>query len=57
MMLAEIRSFAKRRVSFAFETTLSGRGHLVLLRRLKEQRYKIHFYFLSVTSADLASIN
>ena len=26
-MLGEIRSFAQRRVSFAFETTLSGRSH------------------------------
>jgi predicted ABC-type ATPase len=32
MMLSEIRSFAKKRVSFAFETTLSGRGYMGLLR-------------------------
>src|SRR5438552_14764739 len=29
-MLGEIRSFARRRVSFAFETTLSGRSYLTL---------------------------
>jgi predicted ABC-type ATPase len=34
-MLEEIRSFAERRVSFAFETTLSGRSYLTLLRTLK----------------------
>ena len=33
MMLGEIRSFAERHVSFAFETTLSGRSYLPLLRR------------------------
>ena len=52
-MLEEIRSFAKRRVSFAFETTLSGRSHLTLLRKLKAEGYDIHFFFLWLKSADL----
>jgi len=43
MMLSEIRSFAKKRVSFAFETTLSGRGYMALLRQLKAQGYEITF--------------
>ena len=43
-MLDEIRSFAGRRVSFAFETTLSGRSYLTLLRRLKSEGYEIHFF-------------
>jgi predicted ABC-type ATPase len=54
MMLNEIRSFAKKRVSFAFETTLSGRGYLSLLRRLKAEGYKIHIFFLWVEGVDLA---
>ena len=45
MMLSEIRSFAKKRVSFAFETTLSGRGYMGLLRRLKAQRYEVQVFF------------
>jgi predicted ABC-type ATPase len=53
MMLSEIGAFARRRVSFAFETTLSGR-----LRRLataaEGQKYRIHIFFLWVGSADLA---
>jgi predicted ABC-type ATPase len=53
-MLEEIRSFAERRVSFAFETTLSGRSHLTLLRKLKAEGYDIHFFFLWLKSADLA---
>jgi predicted ABC-type ATPase len=44
IMLHEIRSFAKRRVSFAFETTLSGRSYMVLLRQLKAQRYTIYLF-------------
>ena len=54
MMLTEIQSFAQKRVSFAFETTLSGRSYLGLLRRLKAQGYKIHFYFLWVENPELA---
>lgn len=53
-MLHEIRSFAERRVSFAFETTLSGRSYLTLLRRLKAEGYDIHFFFLWLKSVDLA---
>ena len=53
-MLEEIRSFAERRVSFAFETTLSGRSHLTLLRKLKAEGYDIHFFFLWLKSVDLA---
>jgi hypothetical protein len=41
-MLGEIRSFAARRVSFAFETTLSGRSHLTLLGKLKAEGYDLH---------------
>jgi len=53
-MLEEIRSFAQRRVSFAFETTLSGRSYLPLLRKLKAEGYDLHFFFLWLKSVDLA---
>jgi predicted ABC-type ATPase len=53
-MLGEIRSFAKRRVSFAFETTLSGRSHLTLLRKLKAEGYDINFFFLWLKSGSWA---
>jgi predicted ABC-type ATPase len=53
-MLGEIRSFAQSGVSFAFETTLSGRSYLPLLQRLKTQGYEIHFFFLWLKSVDLA---
>ena len=45
---------AERRVSFAFETTLSGRSHLALLRKLKAEGYDIHFFFLWLKSVELA---
>jgi len=54
MMLIEIQSFADRRLPFAFETTLSGRSCMGLLRRLRAQGYKVHLFFLWVESVDLA---
>jgi len=54
MMLGEIRAFAGKRVSFAFETTLSGRGYMALLRELKAKGYEIHIFFLWVNHVELA---
>jgi predicted ABC-type ATPase len=54
MMLDEMHAFAKKRVPFAFETTLSGRGYLSFIRRCKAEGYEVHLFFLSLTSADLA---
>jgi predicted ABC-type ATPase len=54
LVLSEIEFFARRRVSFAFETTLSGRSYLSLVRRLKKQGYKVHFFFLWVDTVDVA---
>jgi hypothetical protein len=41
-MLSEIRRFAQRRATFAFETTLSGRSYLKVIRQLKKQGYEVH---------------
>jgi len=54
VVLSEIELFASRRASFAFETTLSGRSYVRLIRRLKKQGYQVHFFFLSVKSIDVA---
>ena len=54
LMLGEIRFFARRRESFAFETTLSGRSYLKLIQQLKKQGYKVHFFFLAVKNVDVA---
>jgi len=53
LMLDEIRSLRKRGVSFGFETTLSGRGYLKLIRELKAKGYQIHIFFLSVENVDV----
>jgi len=54
LMLEEIDLYARRGESFGFETTLSGRSHLNLIRHLKGQGYEAHFLYLWVPNVDLA---
>lgn len=54
LVLNEIRNFAKHRVSFAFETTLSGLTYLRLIRQLKRDGYQVHVFFLCVKDVDVA---
>lgn len=54
LMLEEIELHARRGESFGFETTLSGRSYLSLIRRLKKRRYEVHFFFLWVPTVYLA---
>jgi predicted ABC-type ATPase len=54
LMLRRLDELAKRRVSFAFESTLAGRGHGQRLRELMDQGYDVHLTFLWLPSADLA---
>jgi predicted ABC-type ATPase len=54
VMLGEIEHFMKQGVDFGFESTLSGRGHLRLIRQLKKAGYEIHFFFLWVPKVALA---
>ena len=54
LMLNEIRFFARHRATFAFETTLSGRSYLRLIRQLKKRGYEVHIFFLWVKSVDVA---
>jgi len=54
LMLQEIDLYAKRGESFGFETTLSGRSYLSLIRDLKRRAYAVHFFFLWVSTIPLA---
>lgn len=53
-MLVEISLVAKRRESFGFETTLSGRSYRRLIGDLKRIGYEVHFYFLWIPTVQLA---
>lgn len=54
LMLTRFRELADQRTSFGFETTLSGRVHLGLLRDLRQQGYRVVLFFLCLRSAELA---
>lgn len=50
LMLEEIGRYAKRRADFGFESTLAGRSHLSLLRKLKREGYAVRIW---VTNSNL----
>lgn len=54
LALSQIDEYAKRRVNFAFESTLSGRLYINLFSKSKAKGYKIHIFFLWVPDAELA---
>jgi len=54
VMLARLRYLARIREDFAFETTLSGRGHARWLESLRAAGYRVHLPFLWLPSPDLA---
>ena len=55
IMLEQIHSLGNRGLDFGFETTLSGKSYLRLLKELKEKKdYNIHLFFLWISSVKLA---
>ncbi|HPB30533.1 MAG TPA: zeta toxin family protein [Candidatus Sumerlaeota bacterium] len=54
LFLRQIRSFINERKTFAFESTLSGKGYVHLFNALKEKGYSVHLYYLWLQSCDLA---
>lgn len=54
LMLEEIHEKVGQRKSFAFETTLSGRTYVKLLRECRASGYHIVLVFLSLPTADMA---
>ena len=53
LVLEQIREFTKKRVDFAFETTLSGKLYVNMFKSFKEKGYKIRIFFLWVPDSDL----
>lgn len=54
LMLQELARHFAARSSFAFETTLSGRGYLRLIRKWRAAGYRIKLIFLQLASPDEA---
>ena len=53
-MLQEIHRRTRQGVSFAFETTLSGRNYARWIPRWRTSGYRVKLVFLSLPSAELA---
>lgn len=54
IFLAELDRLAHARVNFAFETTLSGLGHLVRFRQMRAAGFRVEIAFLKLDSPALA---
>jgi len=54
VFLAELDRLAAAKTSFAFETTLSGRGYAARLRTWKAAGYRIEIAYLRIASTELA---
>lgn len=54
LVLNELSRLVNARQDFAFETTLSGKTYLRLMRHWKAKGYRIQIVFLSLPSVDLA---
>jgi len=55
IMLEQIEDFARRGVDFGFETTLSGRSYLNVIRDLRKRHYKITIFFLWAATIEVTS--
>ena len=54
MMLARMKTLARARRDFAFETTLASRSFAPWLASLRASGYRLHLAFLALTDSDLA---
>ena len=54
LLLARIKELTQAKRDFGFETTLSGRSYVPMLKEMKQNGYRIVLFFLWLPSADLA---
>lgn len=54
LLLTRIKELVAAKQSFAFETTLSGRTYVRLLKHMKEQGYRIVLFFLWLPDVNMA---
>lgn len=54
LMLELMGEYVKRGESFAFETTLSGRGYVRSIRNWQEQGYRVELFFLRLRTPEMA---
>ncbi len=54
VLLARMKELIRHGKDFGFETTLAGRTYLSILRRMKEQGYRLHLFYLWLPNVELA---
>lgn len=54
LMIRQISNCVSRNESFAFETTLSGKGYVKKITEWKKKGYKIILYYLKLHSVEIA---
>ena len=50
----EINDLAKKKVDFAFESTLAGRTHMQIIKSLKSMGYEVHIFYLWMPKVELS---
>lgn len=50
ILFRKIEEYSNREITFAFESTLSGTGHLRRIESLKKKGYRIVIYYLQLVS-------
>ncbi|MDX2073745.1 MAG: zeta toxin family protein [Alphaproteobacteria bacterium] len=54
VVLEQLHTLAETRQDFGFESTLSGKTHLSVIKKLKAQGYIIHLFYLWIPSVSIA---
>ena len=54
IMLKQLREMAEKRTDFAFESTLASRSYANWIRKLCEQGYEFHLFFLWLRRPEVA---
>lgn len=55
LLLRELESHVADGEDFAFETTLSGRGYLRLIKRLQKEGWQVELVYLALPSVEMSS--
>ncbi len=56
LFLKEVEQYIKAGTDFSFETTLSGRGYLQLINRLKKTGWRVELIYLALPSAEMSKM-
>jgi len=54
IFLSEIETHIQKQEDFAFETTLSGRSYLKLIKRLKAANWEVKLIYLALPDVDMS---